>query len=547
MGPNPVSSALLAGADTPIEPSRAVSAQRYDTADRYPLLLPCLLLGSIIFWTVAWYWDTALSMAHIWWRSETFAHGMVVYPISLWLIWRERDRLRGLIAVPAYWVLVALAGTSFGWLLGELGGVQAARHFALATMLIFTTWVVLGTGITRAIAFPLGFTLLAVPIGEFLLPVLTEHTADFTVGALRLSGIPVYREGNNFVVPTGSWSVVEACSGLRYLIASATLGLLYAYLSYTSLLKRSLFVLASVLVPIVANWLRAYMIVMIGHLSSMKYAVGVDHLIYGWIFFGLVMLLLFWVGSFWREDTETRVEQSRPDSPTARASSPLGVLVAGVLAAAVVTLGPSYSGRLESTESGFFVRIDAPNAVKGWRIIEGQAAYLRPHFVGARSTFESLYERDGRELGLYIAYYADQREGAELISSQNVLVTERDRMWRQMDERTISIPGIAAGTSQTRLRSHDREITAWQWYWIEGQWLTDPRHVKLRQALNKLMGKGDDAAAVVFYTRSDGPPAEAARVLQAFSEDMHASIGEALGKVRTEQLAIRQSRAPNAR
>ena len=57
-----------------------------------------------------------------------------------------------------------------------------------------------------------------------------------------------------------------------------------------------LFVALSVIVPIVANGLRAYMIVMIAHLSDMKLALGVDHLIYGWVFFGLVMLLLFWVG-----------------------------------------------------------------------------------------------------------------------------------------------------------------------------------------------------------------------------------------------------------
>ena len=71
--------------------------------------------------------------------------------------------------------------------------------------------------------------------------------------------------------------------------------------AYRSARRRALFVVASILVPIVANWLRAYMIVMIGHLSNNKLAVGVDHLIYGWLFFGVVMLLLFWVGSFWQE------------------------------------------------------------------------------------------------------------------------------------------------------------------------------------------------------------------------------------------------------
>ena len=96
--------------------------------------------------------------------------------------------------------------------------------------------------------------------------------------------------------------MVEACSGLRYLIASFTLGTLYAYLTYRSLARRLVFIALSLIVPIVANGIRAYLIVMTGHLSDMQLAVGVDHLIYGWVFFGFVMLLLFWIGSFWRED-----------------------------------------------------------------------------------------------------------------------------------------------------------------------------------------------------------------------------------------------------
>ena len=72
-----------------------------------------------------------------------------------------------------------------------------------------------------------------------------------------------------------------------------------------------LFVALSVIVPIIANGMRAYMIVMIAHLSDMKLALGVDHLIYGWVFFGIVMLLLFWIGSFWREIPAPTVPRGR--------------------------------------------------------------------------------------------------------------------------------------------------------------------------------------------------------------------------------------------
>src|SRR6185295_12652216 len=172
----------------------------------------------------------------------------------------------------------------------------------LVLMLLSTVLTVLGVSLTKMLAFPLFFLLFAVPFGEFLEPPLMEHTADFTVAALRFTGIPVYREGLYFTIPSGNWSVVEACSGLRYLIASLCVGVLYAYLTYRTPLRRAVFIGASVVLPIVGNWLRAYMIVMIGHLSGMKYAVGVDHLIYGWLFFGVLMLSLFWIGSFWRED-----------------------------------------------------------------------------------------------------------------------------------------------------------------------------------------------------------------------------------------------------
>ena len=174
-------------------------------------------------------------------------------------------------------------------------------QYALVAMVAATVVALAGRRAAWALAFPLGVLLLAVPFGEAFLPRMMEWTADFTVAALRMSGIPVYREGTFFTIPSGNWAVAEACSGLRYLIASVTVGAVYAYLIYRSWWKRALFLALSTVVPIGANFVRAYMIVLVGHLSSMKLAVGVDHLIYGWVFFGLVIGLLFWLGAFWRE------------------------------------------------------------------------------------------------------------------------------------------------------------------------------------------------------------------------------------------------------
>ncbi|HEU5480480.1 MAG TPA: exosortase A, partial [Candidatus Tumulicola sp.] len=258
-------------------------------------------LGVVLAVTVAAYFGTAAGMVAIWARSETFAHGFVVVPIALWLVWRMRSRLREIEPQPSWLPLPFMAGAGFAWLAGEVGAVNALTQFAFVAMLVLAVPATLGLRVARAMLFPLGFLFFAVPFGEFLLPTLMAYTADFTIAAVRLTGVPVLREGLQvFSVPNGRWSVVEACSGVRYLIASVVVGTLFAYLNYRTMRRRLAFVGVSIAVPIAANWIRAYMIVMLGYLSDNKIATGVDHIIYGWLFFGLVMLIMFWIGSYWR-------------------------------------------------------------------------------------------------------------------------------------------------------------------------------------------------------------------------------------------------------
>lgn len=263
-----------------------------------------VLAAGVCLAVLAIYLPTFASMVAIWMVSDTFAHGFLIAPISLWLVWRDRARLAQIPVAPCYPALVLVLGAAALWLIAHLVSVQVVQQIAVVSVLIAALWTLLGTAMVRALMFPLGFLFLAVPMGIGLEPPMMDLTAEYTVWLVRLSGVPVYRENLFFMLPSGNWSVVEACSGVRYLIASFTLGLLYAYLSYRSPWRRGLFVLAAIIVPIVANVLRAYGIVMIGHLSDMQLATGVDHLIYGWVFFGVVMLLLFWIGGFWQESDQ---------------------------------------------------------------------------------------------------------------------------------------------------------------------------------------------------------------------------------------------------
>ena len=80
--------------------------------------------------------ETVASMVAIWLRSDTFAHGFLILPISLWLVWRRRDQLAGAVARPQPLVLVLTVGGAVVWLLAHLVDVLVIQQLAFVGILI---------------------------------------------------------------------------------------------------------------------------------------------------------------------------------------------------------------------------------------------------------------------------------------------------------------------------------------------------------------------------------------------------------------------------
>ena len=491
-----------------------------------------LTLGLLIALTGV-FWPTFYSMVEVWERSETFTHGFLIFPISAWLIWGRRKQLARLTPQPDARGLGLLALAGAAWLLAEAGSVNVVAQYAFIAMLIATVWAVLGLQVVRAIFFPLMFLLLAVPVGEFLIPPLMNFTADFTVAALQFTGVPVYREGTFFSIPSGDWSVVEGCSGLRYLIASITLGTLYAYLTYRSWKRRALFTLAAFIVPVFANGGRAYMIVMIAHLSNMQLALGVDHYIYGWVFFGLVMLLLFWIGSFWREDdpdSEHAVDTTIPPPPRTRASLPL--LPAAAAALLIAAVWPAYTVWLAQRALPQMPALNV-QPTPAWQPVPAFTDWT-PHWIGSDRQFRASYANTGHPVLLEVDYYATQRQDAELINSQNFMVRQKHPVWSKVGERltTVTLAGQPRRVRETLLKAtNGRRLLVWQWNVIDGQPSVNDLYAKLILAADRVMLARDDGASVLVAAPYEENQADAAKVLTDFIRDNEAAILRGLGQV----------------
>lgn len=497
------------------------------------------------------YPQTLRAMFSIWSTSDTYAHGFVVPLISLWLVWRIREPLLCMVPGPSVTASGMLLAVAALWFAGDLVAVNAATQLALVLMVILTVPAVMGWHVARRMAFALAFLLFAVPVGDFMLPWLMERTADFTVLALRASGIPVYREGLQFVIPSGTWSVVEACSGIRYLIASVTVGCLFAYLSYSSLRKRLIFVAVAILVPLVANWLRAYMIVMIGHLSGNELATGVDHLIYGWVFFGVVILVMLYVGARWTDAPEPLKPAAVVASDRVATSAGRGARrTAWATLAIVGVLATPLLGHvlLERGVHPGPVVLTAPPAQAPWQLVAQMPAVLQPAFHNPVAADGWGYRGPAQEhVGLHLSYYRQQGYSRKLVSSVNVLVPSGASDWTNVATGRASTvwQGAPMQVTESLLRARAGALTAdaerllvWRLYWVNDRFVASDVQAKLQTAFSRIRGRGDDGAIVLLYTvlpRQTSDDAEAMRTardhLRAFVGSQGASLEQALRQI----------------
>lgn len=464
------------------------------------------------------YFATVRSIVGIWNSSDTFAHGYIILPMSLWMIWKRRDILPIEAAAPYWPALLPLAACGFGWFLADLAAVQVVQQYAFVAMIPLIVLAMLGPRLTQAMAFPLLFLLLAVPFGDAFIGPLINFTADFTVAALQATGIPVLRNGTHFEIPSGSWSVVEACSGVRYLISSVTLGCLYAYLTYRSRVRQAVFILLSIVVPILANGLRAYMIVMIGHVSGMKLAVGVDHLIYGWLFFGLVMFVMIWIGSFWREDlneiaTTASARILRMPGQPAPAKHTLTTAFAVLLCLAVWPIYSNYIDRAVFNPE----TADLSRFKPDWQEVPPFTTW-KPRFFPANAEFHQFFQHDERAIGVSILYYRNQDAGTKLISSSNRLVLDNDPLWRVVGTsvRHESFSNRSLILRESRIQGPSGPMVVWYWYWVDGKYTVNDYVAKLLQAKEKFLIQGDDGAALMLFAPYSTNPDEARVVLRNF-------------------------------
>ena len=375
---------------------------------------------------VGLFWDTAASAIKLWWEQPTYNYAFLILPISAYLVWRKRDEVRAETPTGSLWGVVTVATFGLLWLVSDVAEINEGRHIAFVGMLLGILLACLGWRIFKILSFPFLYLWLLVPTGTLLLPLLQQIATYISSEIVRWFGIPVYVEGFFIEVPSGRYHIEPGCAGLNFILATAALAPLYAYLLYRSLWKRLVVVVLALLLAITMNGVRIAGIIALAHWGGPKLNIVDDHLLYGWVFFALVLFVAGYAGSFFADGepdastnkTKTLVFRSNVDQ------SPWRVAVAGslsllmIVAVFVLANGVIPGPAPQSVDSS-----QAPLEVQGWLNVPSSSDWS-PAFSNADLQIRQSYARDGETVDLFLAEYARQAKGQEMIAYDNRIIDQ---------------------------------------------------------------------------------------------------------------------------
>jgi exosortase A len=441
----------------------------------------------------------AVDLARIYWTNTTFGHCLFVGPVIAWLAWQRRGELAQLVPTGWWPGLALVAAGGLGWLLGDAASVALFRHAGLVLMLQGAVVTVLGPSVARGLAFPIAYMVFLVPFGEFLETPLQAITTAMVMPLLHLFGVPASADGVLISTPNGYFEIAEACSGAKFLIAMIAYGVLVANICYRSWRRRTGFLAMAVVVPVLANGLRAFGTIYVAWWTSVEQATGIDHIVYGWVFFAAVMGAVLAIGWRWfdRDPDARAFDPARLAAPVRRR---IDGVVAALLVLTVASLFPAWAS-VNEARVGSLAAAGAIPAPPGWRQVPvvGEPAW-QPHYPHAdRFRHLRFVDASGRSVDLAIAVYAAQHEGGELVGFGIGAIRENDRWVKIEDE-----PGFARGAAMRMVGPGRVEREVITWYRIDGLLTGSEKRVKLETLRAKLFWRDQTAVAVLVSAEQTG-------------------------------------------
>ena len=231
-----------------------------------------------------------------WAQDEDVSHGPFVPVVAAYIAWQRRKEFAMTPMIPNYWGLASVVFAVFQMMLGTLGVELFLQRTSLIVSIVGIVLLLGGTKILKLAAFPIFLLLFMIPLpkvvyGQITLP-LQLFASYCAEQVLTVLGIPVLREGNILELANKKLNVVEACSGIRSLMALTFLSLFYGFFFDNKPWMKWALMFATIPIAITANASRVALTGIITEYNP-QLAEGFFHLLEGWVIFLVAGLMLF--------------------------------------------------------------------------------------------------------------------------------------------------------------------------------------------------------------------------------------------------------------
>jgi exosortase len=224
-----------------------------------------------------------------WVRDPDYGHGFIVPLFAGYALWRSRHRWQNLAPEPSNMGLAAIFMATALLVVGSLGAELFLSRVSLLLLLAGVVLYLFGWKTLVAVAFPLGYLVLMIPLPSIIYNQITFplqlQASRLAAGSLDAVQVPVLREGNLLILPNHTLEVVEACSGIRSLMSLIALSVAYGYLADRRVWVRVALVILMVPIAVLSNGFRVFGAGVSTYFLGPEWAEGFFHTFSGWLIF----------------------------------------------------------------------------------------------------------------------------------------------------------------------------------------------------------------------------------------------------------------------
>jgi exosortase D (VPLPA-CTERM-specific) len=467
---------------------------------------------SVLAIAVLWfYWPVLANLFGDLAESEDYSFGLLLPLVSGYIVYLKLPQIRSYLWRPAWLGLVFVALGFAVYIVGELGADHYVPRVSLVIVITGLLFLMGGWGLVRLLLFPLFLLILMFPLPGLLTKQLTMPlqliSSRLATAMLQMVGIPAFCQGNVIDLGVRQMQMVEACSGLRYILALFALGIIFCYFFQRRLWKILLLLLVLIPSAIVAN---AFRVMAMGILPALLVP-GFWHAFSGWLIFGFCLGILSLINGI------SNKIQPLPALPLDRFAPPtlsprrgLAIMSYLVLGVVLVGLGGRIALRI-SRAPGVDLRQSFdrfPMELGSWH---GQPARIDPEMVQATQSDAHLNAEFSHHsqppVSLWIAYYENLKKAGGFVHTPRRCFIGAG--WTQL---SAGVEQIAPGLSINYMivEQMGNRMVVHYWYLLRGRWLASEYLNKYYMALDGLTRRRADGALIRLITPAQ-PDVESAR------------------------------------